>query len=220
MTACPHCGRKPAAPLARIIAAPYFVFMALARLVIAIGAALSLLAILALLSRWGTRGFVDGWALFSLFVLSVGVLLLFEIRDFLRRNQAAAQIEVARSATPGVVAPYDDFRGAVWRSIGTLGSLVWLPFQSGQDRRLIDHLTFGEQRELQNRLALVTVCMAATTIAPVLVALAFLSPVGVCIAATVVASNLFVHDWFKKRHKTWLYSTTYAREHDIRPRGE
>jgi hypothetical protein len=69
-------------------------------------------------------------------------------------------------------------------------------------------------------LAIVTICVAATTIAPILIAFAFLSPVAVCIAATAIASNLFVLDWFKKRHKQWLYSTGYAREHALRPPGE
>jgi hypothetical protein len=88
-----------------------------------------------------------------------------------------------------------------------------LPFQSTRDRSLIDHLTVHEQRELLDRLVVVALCIATSTMAPVLIAFVFLSPLAVCIAATAIAANLFVLDWFKKRHKRCLYSTSYAKQH-------
>jgi hypothetical protein len=220
--ACPHCGHVPVPKQVTFRVAPFLLLIALARLVIAVGAALLLIALVASVVQWGAGRFASGemWALFATFVLSIGVLLLYEIRDMLRQRQAAPRAETSRSAAPGVVAPIDDVTGAFWRSIGSLGSLVWLPFQSDDDRLLIGHLTFAEQRELLNRLAAVTVCMAGTTILPVVVAFLFMSPVAVCIAATLIASNLFVLDWFKKRHKKWIYSTEYARKHGITPPGE
>lgn len=209
---CPHCGRRPSAAPA---IAPFGLLVSLARLVIAIGAAVSLLAIIVSLFRWGMYRFIAGelWALFATFVVSVGVLLLYEIRDLLRQGvalpQAGSVLPNRRAATASTI----NSLASPWHAIGAFGTLVWLPFQSQRDRQLIGHLTFDERQELLHRLATVMVCIAATTIAPVLIAFAFLSPLAVCIAATAIASNLFVLDWFKKRHKQWLNSTTYAREH-------
>ena len=208
---CPHCGRRPSAAPA---IAPFGLLVSLARLVIAIGAAVSLLAIVVSLFRWGMYRFAAGelWGLFATFVVSVGVLLLYEIRDLLRQREVLPQVGDL-PARRAALAATSNPRVSPWHAIGAFGSLVWLPFQSDRDRQLIDHLTFGERQELLHRLATVTVCIASTTIAPVLIAFAFLSPLAVCIAATAIASNLFVLDWFKKRHRQWLHSTTYAREH-------
>ncbi|HET6880567.1 MAG TPA: hypothetical protein VFI31_10455 [Pirellulales bacterium] len=211
---CPYCGRRPKGSLATL---PFALLVSLARLVVAIGAAISLVGIVVTLLRWGVYRFVAGelWALFATFVVSVGVLVLYEIRDLLREPKAPPQPDTfvpgRRVATVPTMSPFV----LTWQTIGAFGSLVWLPFQSQRDRLLIEHLTPDERRELLHRLATVTVCIAATTIAPVLIAFAFLSPVAVCIAATVIASNLFVHDWFKKRHKLWLASTAYANQHPV-----
>ncbi|HEV3341252.1 MAG TPA: hypothetical protein VG125_12870 [Pirellulales bacterium] len=191
--------------------------MAVARLAIAAGAAFLLIAIVISLLSW--HGFVSGeiWALFASFVLAIGVLLLYEIRDILLQRSATWPGEKSQAAAPGIIAPSHDMAGGVLRSIGALGSLVWLPLQPAEDRMVIRHLSMVEQRELQNRLGILTLCMAGTTIAPVFVAFILISPVAVCIAATMVASNLFVLDWFKKRHKKWLYSTEYAKRQGIKP---
>lgn len=219
---CPYCGRFPLPRRTTASAAPFALLLGLARLVIAIGAAVLLIAILASTLRWGSRGFITGelWAMFATFVLSIGVLVLFELRDLLRRRLVST-VEVTRSLTSDENAtPTDNLSGAFWRSIGTLGSVVWYPFQTDDDRLLIAHLTVVEQQELLNRLALVTVCIAVTTITPVVVAFVFMSPLAVCFAATLIASNLFVLDWFKKRHKKWIYATQYALKHGIKPSGE
>lgn len=209
--ACPRCGRRPKAAPA---ITPFGLLVSLARLVIAVGAAVSLLAIVVSVFRWGMYRFVAGelWALFATFVLSTGVLVLYEIRDLLRQRVAPppdAVLPQRRAAAASSMPPLP----SAWQTIGAVGSLAWLPFQSERDRQCIEHLTSDERHELQHRLATVTVCIAATTIAPVVIAFAFLSPLAVCIAATAISSNLFVLDWFKKRHKQWLLSTTYAREH-------
>ena len=204
---CPRCGRRSNAVLPT---APFGLLVSLARLVIAVGAAISLMAIVVSVFRWGLYRFVAGelWTLFATFVISVGVLLLYEIRDLLRLRDFSPQPGAFRNSGAAMSALV-----SAWQTIGALVAMVWLPFQSERDRQLIDHLSTDERRDLLHRLGTVAICIAATTIAPVLIAFAFLSPLAVCVAATAIASNLFVLDWFKKRQKQWLHSTTYAREH-------
>lgn len=191
-------------------------------MVIAVGAVLLLIAIVMSLLRWRAMHFPPGeiWALFATFVLSIGVLLLYEIRDLLRHRQAVRATQLARTAASGIIAPVDDVSGSIWRAVGSLGAFVWRPFQSDDDRLLVNHLTSAEQQELLSRLAAVTTCMAVSTIVPIVVAFLSMSPVAVCIATTLIASNLFVLDWFKKRHKRWIYSTDYALKQGIKPPGE
>jgi hypothetical protein len=202
--------------------APIAWFLVFARLVIAVGAVILLIAIVTSLVRWRAMRFPPGeiWALFATFVLSIGVLVLYEIRDLLRQRQNVQAAHRMPESASGIIAPVDDVSGSIWRSIGSLGAFAWLPFQSDDDRLLIKHLTPAEQQELLSRLAAVTTCMAVTTIAPIVVAFLSMSPVAVCIATTLIASNLFVLDWFKKRHKKWIYSTGYALKHGIKPPGE
>ncbi|HJT35147.1 MAG TPA: hypothetical protein VJ783_24185 [Pirellulales bacterium] len=198
--------------------------ISVARFVISAAAAIALVVIIASLVRWGWSGFNAGglWALlatFPTFMIAVGVLVLFEIRDLLlaqvRSRTAADQPLAGHTMTPAMRhAP------EVWRTIGWLTSRVWLPFQSQRERLLIDHLALHEQSELFNRLATVTVGIVATTVGPILLAFVLLSPVAVCFAATAIAANLFIIDWFKKRHKSWLYATSYAREQAIVPPGD
>lgn len=200
-------------------------FLSLSRVVVAIGAALALVAIVGFLFRGGRYGFAPSevwislWALFATFVLAIGVLVLYEIRDLLVhqvRQQAAVEQPVAGRAMP----PATGLSLGLWRSIGWLASRLWLPFQPPRERLLLDHLALHEQYELYHRLAAVTACIVATTVMPIMLAFIFLSPVAVCFAATAIAGNLFVLDWFKKRHKRWLYSTNFAAEQGIEPPGE
>lgn len=216
---CAHCG-QPLVIVPRL--APLALLISVARFVIAVGATLALVGVVVSAVQWGSYGgFVAGqlWALFATFALAVGVLVLFEIRDLLlaqvRSRTAADQPLAGHMLTPAVPHPPD-----VWRSIGWLASRVWLPFQSQRERLLIDHLALHEQSELFNRLATVTVGIVATTVGPILLAFVLLSPVAVCFAATAIAANLFIIDWFKKRHKSWLYATSYAREQAIAPPGD
>lgn len=215
---CAHCGQ----PLvARPRLGPFALLVSVARLVIAVGAALALVAVVVSVFQWGSYGFVAGqlWAGFATFALAVGVLVLFEIRDLLLdrvRSQSAADQPLAGQMMSPAVRHAPD----IWRTIGWLASRVWLPFQSQRERLLLDHLTAHEQHELFHRLAVVTVGIVGTTVTPILLAFVFLSPVAVCFAVTAIAGNLFILDWFKKRHKRWLYSTSYAREQAIEPPGE
>ena len=100
--------------------------------------------------------------------------------------------------------------------VAAVGTRVWLTFQSASDRDVVAHLTVAEQREFRNRMGLVTTWAVSTILAPLVLAFVLYSPTGVCVAATVAASNLFVRDWFNNRHRKWLDSTVWAREH----RGE
>lgn len=215
---CAHCGQRLVI-VPRL--APFALLVSLARLVIAVGAIVALFGIVISVFNLVRFGFAAGqlWALFATFVLAIGVLVLYEIRDLLlqqvRRQAAADQPLAGHTMTPAVRHAPD-----VWRSIGWLTSRVWLPFQSQRDRLLLDHLALHEQSELFHRLAIVTVGIVATTVGPILLAFVFLSPVAVCFAATAIAANLFIVDWFKKRHKRWLYATSYAREQAIAPPGD
>lgn len=216
---CAHCGQPP---LAKPRQAPFALLISVARLIIAAGAAIMLTAIVIYLLRWGRLRPAAGelWALFATFVLAIGVLLLYEIRDALLRHPVQPQAAPRQPLPRSAIARPTGLATRSWRRIGALARRVWLPFQSERDRRLIDHLALHEQRELLDRLAVVTLCFVATTLAPVLIAFVFLSPTAVCIAATAIAANLFILDWFKKRHKRWLYSTHYASEHAIAPSDE
>ena len=216
---CAYCGQAQPAGRSQ---APFPLLISVARLVIAAGAAISLAAIVIYLFRWGWRRPAAGelWALFATFVLAIGVLLLYEIRDALLRHPTQPQAAPQRLRPRAVAAPSASLAMKSWRAIGGFARRVWLPFQSERDRLLIDHLAVDEQRELLDRLATVTACFVIITVAPVLIAFIFLSPTAVCVAATAIAANLFVLDWFKKRHKRWLYATSYAREHAIQPPGE
>ena len=174
------------------------------------------------LYRWGWQRPATGelWALFATFVMAIGVLVLYEIRDALLGLPVQAQAAPQRRASRPVAVPLTGLTAEAWRAIGARAYRVWLPFQAERDRLLIDHLTMHEQRELLDRLATITICFVATMLAPVVISFIFLSPTAVCIGATAIAANLFVLDWFKKRHKRWLYATSYAREHAIVPAGE
>lgn len=214
---CSCCGLPQPASLSQ---APFALLLAVARLVIAAGAAIALAAIVIYLFRTGWRRLATGelWALFATFVLSIGVLLLYEIRDALLGRQMESQ---AGRRRPHLVAvPSVKLTSEAWRAVGALAYRVWRPFQAERDRLLLDHLTMHEQRELLDRLAAIPLCFVATTLAPVVISFIFLSPTAVCIGATAIAANLFVLDWFKKRHKRWLYATSYAREHAIQPVSE
>ena len=215
---CGHCGH-PLGAVRRT--APFSLLLSVARLLIAAGAALALMAIVVSLLRGGWFGFAPSelWSLFALFLLSIGVLVLYEIRDLLLR-QATPPASANQPLTHSVPTPLTGVLAEWWRTIGWLACGVWLPFQSKRERLLIDHLAVHEQHELFNRLAVVAVCIVATTVAPVLIAFFFLSPEAVCFAVTAIAANLFVFDWFKKRHKRWLYATSYARQQAIVPPGE
>lgn len=204
--------------------APFGLLISAARPVIAVGATIALLAIVASLVSWGWYGFAAGqyWALlaiFPTFMTAVGVLVLFEIRDLLLQ-QARSQAGAGQPLAEPLVTPATKAAAGLWRSIGWLASRVWLPFQPERERLLIDHLAVHEHDELLNRLAVVTVGIVATTVGPILFAFVLLSPVAVCFAATAIAANLFIIDWFKKRHKRWLYATSYAREQAIVPPGD
>lgn len=217
---CAHCG-QPLVAVPRF--APFALLISVARFVISVAAAIALVVIMVSLFRWGWSGFNAGglWALlatFPTFMIAVGVLVLFEIRDLLCHQVRPPGAD--RPLAGHVMTPATRLAADGWRTIGWLASRVWLPFQPEHERLLIDHLALHEQSELFDRLAAVAVGIVATTVGPILLAFVFLSPVAVCFAATAIAANLFIVDWFKKRHKRWLYATTYAREQAIVPPGE
>jgi hypothetical protein len=216
---CSYCGQAQPASLSQT---PFALLLAVARLVIAAGAAIALTAIVIFLFRTGWRRLATGelWALFATFVLSIGVLLLYEIRDALLGRIVPPQAAPQRHFARPVAVPLTELTSESWRTVGALAYRVWRPFQAERDRLLLDHLTSHERRELLERLATITLCFVTTTLAPVVISFIFLSPTAVCIGATAIAANLFVLDWFKKRHKRWLYATGYAREHGIQPVGE
>lgn len=215
---CAHCGQRLVTMPFR---SPFGLLVSLSRLVVAVGAVVALLGIVVSVLSWPWYGFAAGqlWALFATFVLAIGVLVLFEIRDLLLQ-QARAQAAADQPLADRVMTPAMRLAADGWRTIGKLASRIWLPFQPERERLLIDRLALHEQGELFDRLAVVTVGIVATTVGPILLAYVFLSPVAVCFAATAIAANLFIIDWFKKRHKRWLYATIYAREQAVVPPGD
>lgn len=109
------------------------------------------------------------------------------------------------------------FSRLILRCVGRIVLAAWLPRQSEMCRRVVAQLTSVEREKLLWRLGLAGGCGICTTTLPVAVGVVMLSPVALCVAVTLLGSNLLLLDWFRTSQKQWLCRSEYARRENIQP---